>query len=67
ISKEKPQERVKTEKDHINPKVAGQDGSRVQFKIKRHARLCKLMKASRQRQDLSCQGLRFPPVFASDE
>ena len=40
------QEGVKTENDHINLKVAGQDGSVVQFKIKRHALLCKLVKAS---------------------
>uniref|UniRef100_A0A452EA27 Rad60/SUMO-like domain-containing protein n=1 Tax=Capra hircus TaxID=9925 RepID=A0A452EA27_CAPHI len=36
MSEEKPQEGVKMEKDHINLKVAG-----VQFKIKRHALLCK--------------------------
>ncbi|KFP06306.1 Small ubiquitin-related modifier 3, partial [Calypte anna] len=39
------QEGVKTENDHINLKVAGQDGSVVQFKIKRHTPLSKLMKA----------------------
>ncbi|KAB0371652.1 hypothetical protein FD755_016590, partial [Muntiacus reevesi] len=39
-------EGVKTENnDHINLKVAGQDGSVVQFKIKRHTPLSKLMKA----------------------
>lgn len=53
MSQEKPKERVKREKDHINLKVAGQDGSGVQFKMKRHALLCKLMKASCQRQGLS--------------
>uniref|UniRef100_A0A3Q2CNK2 Small ubiquitin like modifier 2 n=1 Tax=Cyprinodon variegatus TaxID=28743 RepID=A0A3Q2CNK2_CYPVA len=39
-------EGVKTENnEHINLKVAGQDGSVVQFKIKRHTPLSKLMKA----------------------
>ncbi|XP_053464965.1 small ubiquitin-related modifier 2-like [Nycticebus coucang] len=41
---EKPKEGVKTENnDHINLKVAGQDGSAVQFKMKRHTPLSKLM------------------------
>lgn len=44
------QEGVKTENDHINLKVAGQDGSVVQFKIKRHTALNKLMKAYCERQ-----------------
>jgi len=44
------QEGVKTENDHINLKVAGQDGSVVQFKIKRHTPLNKLMKAYCERQ-----------------
>ncbi|XP_025234507.1 small ubiquitin-related modifier 3 isoform X5 [Theropithecus gelada] len=38
MSEEKPKEGVKTENDHINLKVAGQDGSVVQFKIKRQIR-----------------------------
>ncbi|KAM9689919.1 small ubiquitin-related modifier 3-like [Dama dama] len=59
MSQEKPKERVKREKDHINPKVAGQDGSGVQFKIKRHAPLRKLIKASCQRQGLSMRQIRF--------
>ena len=59
MSQEKPKERVKREKDHINPKVSGQDGSRVQFKIKRHALVRKLMKASCQRQGLSMRQIRF--------
>lgn len=41
---------MKTENDHINLKVAGQDGSVVQFKIKRHTALNKLMKAYCERQ-----------------
>lgn len=36
--------------EHINLKVAGQDGSVVQFKIKRHTPLNKLMKAYCERQ-----------------
>uniref|UniRef100_A0A673URD6 Rad60/SUMO-like domain-containing protein n=1 Tax=Suricata suricatta TaxID=37032 RepID=A0A673URD6_SURSU len=46
MADEKPKEGVKTENnDHINLKVAGQDGSVVQYKIKRHTPLSKLMKA----------------------
>uniref|UniRef100_A0A8C0PTC4 Rad60/SUMO-like domain-containing protein n=2 Tax=Canis lupus familiaris TaxID=9615 RepID=A0A8C0PTC4_CANLF len=45
MANEKPKEGVKTENnDHINLKVAGQDGSVVQFKIKRHTPLRKLTK-----------------------
>lgn len=47
---------MKTENDHINLKVAGQDGSVVQFKIKRHTPLSKLMKAYCERQ--VCAGQR---------
>lgn len=46
---------MKTENDHINLKVAGQDGSVVQFKIKRHTPLSKLMKAYCERQ-VRCGG-----------
>ncbi|XP_056390890.1 small ubiquitin-related modifier 3 isoform X1 [Hyla sarda] len=52
-------ETVKTENDHINLKVAGQDGSVVQFKIKRHTPLSKLMKAYCDRQGLSMRHIRF--------
>ncbi|KAG8000707.1 Formin-like protein 3, partial [Nibea albiflora] len=51
------QEGVKTENDHINLKVAGQDGSVVQFKIKRHTPLSKLMKAYCERQN----SMNLPP------
>ncbi|XP_012586664.1 PREDICTED: small ubiquitin-related modifier 3 [Condylura cristata] len=54
-----PREGVKTENDHINLKVAGQDGSVVQFKIKRHTPLSKLMKAYCERQGLSMRQIRF--------
>uniref|UniRef100_A0A2K5N156 Small ubiquitin-related modifier 2 n=1 Tax=Cercocebus atys TaxID=9531 RepID=A0A2K5N156_CERAT len=48
---EKPKEGVKTENnDHIHLKVARQDGSVVQFKIKRHTPLSKLMKGLSMRQ-----------------
>ncbi|MEQ2276123.1 hypothetical protein XENORESO_014265 [Xenotaenia resolanae] len=59
MSEEKPKEGVKTENDHINLKVAGQDGSVVQFKIKRHTPLSKLMKAYCERQGLSKGQIRF--------
>lgn len=51
---------MKTENDHINLKVAGQDGSVVQFKIKRHTPLSKLMKAYCERQ--VCAGQRSKPL-----
>uniref|UniRef100_A0A8C4DGT5 Small ubiquitin like modifier 2b n=1 Tax=Dicentrarchus labrax TaxID=13489 RepID=A0A8C4DGT5_DICLA len=55
-----PQEGVKTENnEHINLKVAGQDGSVVQFKIKRHTPLIKLMKAYCERQGLAMRQIRF--------
>ncbi|XP_075399224.1 small ubiquitin-related modifier 2-like [Tenrec ecaudatus] len=56
MADEKPKEGVKTENnDHMNLKVAGQDGSVVQFKIKRHTPLSKLMKAYCERQDAPAQ------------
>ncbi|XP_075810526.1 small ubiquitin-related modifier 2-like [Microtus pennsylvanicus] len=56
MADEKPKEGVKTENnDHTNLKVAGQDGSVVQFKIKRHTPLTKLMKAYCERQDTPAQ------------
>ncbi|MCJ8749462.1 hypothetical protein PDJAM_G00176520 [Pangasius djambal] len=60
MADEKPKEGVKTENnDHINLKVAGQDGSVVQFKIKRHTPLSKLMKAYCERQGLTMRQIRF--------
>ncbi|XP_036615314.1 small ubiquitin-related modifier 2-like [Trichosurus vulpecula] len=60
MADEKPKEGVKTENnDHINLKVAGQDSSVVQFKIKRHTPLSKLMKAYCGRQGLSMRQIRF--------
>ncbi|XP_011816940.1 PREDICTED: small ubiquitin-related modifier 2-like [Colobus angolensis palliatus] len=46
MADKKPKERIKTENnDHINLKVGGQEGSVVQFRIKRHTSLSKLMKS----------------------
>ncbi|XP_004406788.1 PREDICTED: uncharacterized protein LOC101366116 [Odobenus rosmarus divergens] len=60
VANEKPKEGVNTENnDHINLKVVGQDGSMVQFKIKRHTPLSKLMKAYCERQGLSMRQIRF--------
>ncbi|XP_004628234.1 uncharacterized protein LOC101565851 [Octodon degus] len=59
LSEEKPKEGVKTENDRINLKVVGHDGSVVQFKIKMHTPLSKLMKAYCERQGLSMRQIRF--------
>ncbi|KAM7147512.1 small ubiquitin-related modifier 2-like [Molossus nigricans] len=60
MANKKPKEGVKTENnDYINLKVAGQDGSVVQFKIKRHTPLSKLMKAYCEREGLSMRQIRF--------
>ncbi|XP_036096850.1 small ubiquitin-related modifier 2-like isoform X1 [Molossus molossus] len=55
-----PKEGVKTENnDYINLQVAGQDGCVVQFKMKRHTPLSKLLKAYCERQGLSMRQIRF--------
>ncbi|XP_043848211.1 small ubiquitin-related modifier 2-like [Dromiciops gliroides] len=47
---------VKTENNnHINLKVTGQDGLVLQFKIKRHTPLSKLMKAYCEQKDTPAQ------------
>ena len=57
MADEQPKEGVKTENnDRINLKVAGQDGSVVQFKIKWHTLLSKLKEAYCERQGLSRGG-----------
>ncbi|XP_045855218.1 small ubiquitin-related modifier 2-like isoform X1 [Meles meles] len=69
MANKKRKEGVKTENnDHINLKVAGQDGSVVQFKIKRHTPLSKLMKAYCERQGLSMRQIRFDeqPINETD-
>ncbi|NWH92209.1 SUMO3 protein, partial [Aegithalos caudatus] len=53
------QEGVKKENEHIDLRVAGQDGSVVQFRVKRHTPLSKLMKAYCCRQDLSMRQIMF--------
>ncbi|XP_036096851.1 small ubiquitin-related modifier 2-like isoform X2 [Molossus molossus] len=63
-----PKEGVKTENnDYINLQVAGQDGCVVQFKMKRHTPLSKLLKAYCERQDtpaqLAMEGEDTPDVF----
>ncbi|XP_042536510.1 small ubiquitin-related modifier 2-like [Dipodomys spectabilis] len=56
MADKKPKEGVKTENnDHIILKVAGQDGSVVQFKMKRHTPLGKLMEAYCEPQDTPAQ------------
>ncbi|KAI8510598.1 Small ubiquitin- modifier 3 [Branchiostoma belcheri] len=50
---------VKPETDHINLKVHGQDGAVVQFKIKRHTPLRKLITAYCERAGVRPEGVRF--------
>lgn len=50
---------VKSDVEHINLKVAGQDGSIIQFKIKKHTPLRKLMQAYCDRQGLTLATIRF--------
>jgi len=45
--------------EHINLKVMGQDGNIVQFKIKRHTALKKLMSTYCERAGLALQTIRF--------
>ncbi|KAB0389984.1 hypothetical protein E2I00_016828 [Balaenoptera physalus] len=60
MADEKSKEGVKTENnDHINLKVAGQDGSVVQFNIKSHTPLSKLLKAYCEQQGMSMRQIRF--------
>ncbi|NXK69804.1 SUMO3 protein, partial [Sylvietta virens] len=53
------QEGVKTEDEPNDLKVGGQDGSMVQFRIKRRCPLSKLMKADSCRQGLSMRYFIF--------
>ncbi|KAF5301720.1 hypothetical protein FQA39_LY10651 [Lamprigera yunnana] len=52
-------EKKNTESEHINLKVLGQDNAVVQFKIKKHTPLRKLMSAYCDRAGLSMQVVRF--------
>merc|ERR1711912_208509 len=45
--------------EHVNLKVCGQDGSVVQFKIKKNTQLKKLMNAYCDRQGLDVNQIRF--------
>ncbi|XP_030169939.1 small ubiquitin-related modifier 2-like isoform X2 [Lynx canadensis] len=64
MANEKPKQEVTTKNnDHINLKVAGQDGSVVYFKIKRHTLLSKLMKAYCERQELEMEDEDTIDVF----
>ncbi|XP_040824042.1 small ubiquitin-related modifier 2-like [Ochotona curzoniae] len=65
------EEETKTKNnDHVNLKMAGQDGSVMQFKIKKHTSLSELMKAYYERQGLSMRQIRFrcdrQPINESD-
>ncbi|NXY22158.1 SUMO3 protein, partial [Atrichornis clamosus] len=53
------QEGVKAGNEHINLKVAEPDGSVVQFRVKRHTALSKLMKAYCCRQGLLMRQIIF--------
>uniref|UniRef100_A0A4X2LL98 Small ubiquitin-related modifier n=1 Tax=Vombatus ursinus TaxID=29139 RepID=A0A4X2LL98_VOMUR len=60
MDNKKPGEGVETENNgRINLKVVGEDGSVVQFNIKKYTSLGKLMKAYCQRQGLSMGQIRF--------
>lgn len=50
---------TKTESEHINLKVLGQDSAVVQFKIKKHTPLRKLMIAYCDRVGLAIAAVRF--------
>ncbi|NXU99016.1 SUMO3 protein, partial [Cettia cetti] len=53
------QEGVKTENEHMDLRVAGRDGSVVQFRIKRHTPLGRLLKADCCRRGLSMRHIMF--------
>ncbi|XP_015122567.1 small ubiquitin-related modifier 3-like [Diachasma alloeum] len=50
---------TKGETEHINLKVLGQDSAVVQFKIKKHTPLRKLMSAYCDREGLAIAAVRF--------
>uniref|UniRef100_A0A182XYC4 Small ubiquitin-related modifier n=2 Tax=Anopheles stephensi TaxID=30069 RepID=A0A182XYC4_ANOST len=57
--KSENKKRKGSETEHINLKVLGQDNAVVQFKIKKHTPLRKLMNAYCDRAGLSMQVVRF--------
>lgn len=58
-SENKTENQEATNPEHINLKVMGQDGNIVQFKIKRHTALKKLMSTYCERAGLALQTIRF--------
>ncbi|XP_065840127.1 small ubiquitin-related modifier 1-B-like [Oscarella lobularis] len=50
---------VKSESDHINLKVMGQDNSEVHFKIRKTTQMRKLKQAYCERQGLGINSVRF--------
>lgn len=52
-------DKPETTVEHVNLKVCGQDGSVVQFKIKKNTQLKKLMNAYCDRQGLDAAQIRF--------
>lgn len=56
---EKKPEGAEGATEHVNLKVCGQDGSVVQFKIKKNTQLKKLMNAYCDRQGLDINQIRF--------
>lgn len=67
---QKKKDEGKSESEHINLKVTGQDGSVVHFKIKRNTPLKKLMSAYCDRAGLKMGAVRFRfdgnPICADD-
>ncbi|XP_054439814.1 small ubiquitin-related modifier 2-like isoform X2 [Pteronotus mesoamericanus] len=64
MTSKKPREGAMTQKnDHINLEVVGRGGSVVQFKIKRHTPLSKLMKAYCEQQELEMEDEDTIDVF----
>ena len=64
LNKRYPSDKMSSESkdenpEHINLKVMGQDGNVVQFKIKRHTALKKLMSTYCERAGLALQTIRF--------
>lgn len=59
MASENKTENQEANPEHINLKVMGQDGNIVQFKIKRHTALKKLMSTYCERAGLALQTIRF--------
>lgn len=59
MSEDKSDKKPEGSVEHVNLKVCGQDGSVVQFKIKKNTQLKKLMNAYCDRQGLDAAQIRF--------